>query len=56
MAERVFEEEAVASESVEVRRVDEWVAVAAEGVVTLLVGADPEEVGTSGHSEPLIQN
>ena len=52
LAECVFEEDAGAGEGVEVGGVDEGVAVAAEGVVALLVGADPEEVGAFGHDGP----
>ena len=45
--ETVVEVDALAGQSVEVGRVDIWIAVCAEGIPALLVGVDDEEIGTA---------
>ena len=45
----MFKEDALFGEAVQVGGVNIRVAITAEGVKALLVGADPEDVGFVGH-------
>ncbi len=53
LREGVFKEDALFGEAVQVGGVNEWIAITAEGVKTLLVRADPEDVGFVRHENLL---
>ncbi len=51
-----FKEDALFGKAVQVGGVYEWVAITAEGVKALLVGADPEDVWFVGHEYLVLYN
>ncbi len=56
LREGVFKEDALFGEAVQVGGVYIGVAITAEGVKALLVGADPEDVWFVGHEDLVLYN
>ena len=56
LREGVFKEDALFGEAIQVGGVDKGVAITAEGVKALLVGADPEDVWFVGHGDLVLYN